>query len=294
MSRRPYKFPVPQVEELRERYLELSECLTLTARRHVDERLAEFKAAGGCETCRGRGWVLVWSDPDDECDHRTAPCPNPDCTPESRQRSGLYPANTKYDKYHVNSLWQRTEIQRDELTRLESEVRRALSAYQIEVERWKVREGALVEVIGNASCDYLPPGTFGLVRDVNLHTANPPQVSLQLVDGTRAQVRFVDVEVRDPDPDPNDLSAALGFNLTVGFPLLSTYLGRNSSGRSVRVFNVLNGQVCWLVISQINAVHVRRDGKTLNVRLRDLKDQEIAILFLDLEYAKLCGFVSMS
>lgn len=61
----------------------------------------EFIAAGGCDTCKGRGWVVVWdtSDSLSGCYAEYGTCPNPDCTHESRTRTGLdlSRCNTKYD-----------------------------------------------------------------------------------------------------------------------------------------------------------------------------------------------------
>lgn len=67
----------------------------------------DFRQRGGCEVCRGRGWVVTWDTLDmlDGSCHTSQPCPEPKCTPETRCRSGLKPDNNKYDKFHVNSLY---------------------------------------------------------------------------------------------------------------------------------------------------------------------------------------------
>lgn len=59
-----------------------------------------FETSGGCYRCRGRGWVVIW-DTLDYMDGSAAdygPCPNVDCTPETRTKSGLHPSyDRKYD-----------------------------------------------------------------------------------------------------------------------------------------------------------------------------------------------------
>ena len=62
---------------------------------------AAFKAAGGCERCRGRGWIVAWDTLDmmDGSCAEFADCPEPGCTAETRAASGLHPTyNFKYDR----------------------------------------------------------------------------------------------------------------------------------------------------------------------------------------------------
>lgn len=58
-----------------------------------------FEAAGGCQTCWGRGWVVVWDTLDmmDGSCAEFGSCTNPQCTEESRKKSGLHPRHSKYD-----------------------------------------------------------------------------------------------------------------------------------------------------------------------------------------------------
>lgn len=59
-----------------------------------------FEEAGGCTSCRGRGWVVVWDTMDSMtgCYAEYGVCPNPECTEETRQASGLHPYYGKYDR----------------------------------------------------------------------------------------------------------------------------------------------------------------------------------------------------
>lgn len=58
-----------------------------------------FNENGGCKECRGRHWVVTWDTLDSlsGCYAEYGRCPNPDCTPETRAKSGLHPTMTKYD-----------------------------------------------------------------------------------------------------------------------------------------------------------------------------------------------------
>jgi hypothetical protein len=61
-----------------------------------------FNAAGGCKTCWGRGWIVVWDTMDmmDGSCAEFGSCTNPTCTEESRKKSGLHPRHSKYDARH--------------------------------------------------------------------------------------------------------------------------------------------------------------------------------------------------
>lgn len=66
----------------------------------VAERLtAEWEAAGGCETCRGRGWIVTWDTMDSlsGCYAEYGGCPAEGCTEETRAATGLKPGGNKYD-----------------------------------------------------------------------------------------------------------------------------------------------------------------------------------------------------
>ena len=59
-----------------------------------------FEKNGGCPTCGGRGWIVV-SDPLPEEKSNVveyADCPETNCTPLSREKSGLDAGYTKYDR----------------------------------------------------------------------------------------------------------------------------------------------------------------------------------------------------
>lgn len=66
---------------------------------------AEFIAAGGCQRCNGRGWIVTWDTMDamDGSYHDSATCP--DCKGAIRQGAAAYNHSvnviTKYDRFHA-------------------------------------------------------------------------------------------------------------------------------------------------------------------------------------------------
>ena len=80
-----------QTEALKERKKSL-ECQKQDIRRNVKARDDKrFKEAGGCNTCSGRGWIVIWDTLDSMsgCYAEYADCSNESCTHETRERSGL-------------------------------------------------------------------------------------------------------------------------------------------------------------------------------------------------------------
>lgn len=63
----------------------------------VDEH---FASHGGCPTCGGRGWLVVWDTLDSlsGCYAEYGTCTNPLCTEETRKTSGLASGYNVYDK----------------------------------------------------------------------------------------------------------------------------------------------------------------------------------------------------
>lgn len=131
-----------------------------------------FEAAGGCKSCRGRGWVVVWDTLDmmDGSCAEYGPCPNAECTEESRAKSGLYPEwNSKYDYRRgvrdplVDSLAYRCTAGPvvEQLNELRSNIR------EIEYRRRNFVKGDRVVVVRGRK---VPVGTEGRVAWVSSNT----------------------------------------------------------------------------------------------------------------------------
>ena len=89
--------------------------------------IQRFEDANGCKRCRGRGWVVTWDTMDilDGSAANYGDCPEKSCTSETRQASGFYPENTRYD-YNRSMVWQHfhdmTEAERDEYFMIEPQL----------------------------------------------------------------------------------------------------------------------------------------------------------------------------
>ena len=133
----------------------------------VLERLhAEWRDAGGCEKCRGRGWVVVWDTLDSlsGCYHESGPCPNPDCTPESRERTGFQPGHNKYDQYHegatVEPMDSVNATEKLAQARIKFELKAARAHEDAIKEQSTVRKGVVLKVVLGRK---VPQGTVGRV-----------------------------------------------------------------------------------------------------------------------------------
>ena len=91
-----------QLVEKRKQAAELGNNIAKVEKQIAKALEEQFKAQGGCSTCRGRGWVVTWDTMDSMsgCYAEYGKCSNPECTEESRTKSGMHPLHTMYDRNH--------------------------------------------------------------------------------------------------------------------------------------------------------------------------------------------------
>ena len=117
--------------------------------------LQRFEDANGCTRCRGRGWVVTWDTMDilDGSAAAYGDCPEKSCTSETRQASGFYPENTRYD-YNRRSCWQHfhdmSEAERDEWFGIDPQVIVLNKKYNDVEMSARPTKGKLVEVIAKS------------------------------------------------------------------------------------------------------------------------------------------------
>ena len=117
--------------------------------------IQRFEDANGCKRCRGRGWVVTWDTMDilDGSAAAYGDCPEKSCTSETRQASGFYPENTRYD-YNRRSCWQHfhdmTEAERDEWFGIDPQVIGLNKKYNDVEMSARPTKGKLVEVIAKS------------------------------------------------------------------------------------------------------------------------------------------------
>ena len=108
MAKKPSTgLPRTQADVAREKQEELNtlhtqiEALRQSVKNIIHEN---FIANGGCTDCNGRGWRVMWDTLDcmDGSCAEYGPCKNPNCTKESREKSGLDAGDSyqrKYDRW---------------------------------------------------------------------------------------------------------------------------------------------------------------------------------------------------
>jgi hypothetical protein len=232
---------------------------------------AEFLLAGGCKSCRGRGWIVTWDTTDSMtgCYHESAQCLAEGCSPESRAASGLSPENNKYDKFHSGSGWKMTEEQDRAYQVVKIAARMAESAHQHEVDRWSLRKGVIVEVTSQRARgkNRLALGTRAEVIGFYENSWGTTKVILKDPNGDKLWTTKVDLTVIDPEPD----LLSYGIKPDTGFPFLLAFKKVTASGKAVIGVNPLSGNDVCLPLSQILRITRRKDDKVQDVDMKLLK-----------------------
>jgi hypothetical protein len=150
----------------------LSSLVSAIARDVTASLIAAFNAAGGCQRCRGRGWVVIWDTLDmmDGSCAEFGPCPVPECTEETRAKSGLLAGHdSKYDyRRGVRNPLESSDAYRcvaGPIVKQIDELRSAIS--EIDYQRRTFVKGDRVVVVRGRK---VPVGTAGRVAWVSANT----------------------------------------------------------------------------------------------------------------------------
>lgn len=176
--------------QLKEQIKILTEKITL----HLKE---EFAAKNGCQTCRGRGWIVVWDTMDSMtgCYAEYGTCTNPECTEESRKKSGLHPSYSKYDQIQgvTNPIKNSKEYQMiiKPLNRLLFSLHDKINNLQHERNhKLSIRGTELIVIKGRK----VPIGTIGRVEYYNSGD-DGPYVKIQTTEGEQYSVSVDNIDV---------------------------------------------------------------------------------------------------
>lgn len=132
---------------------------------------AAFEAANGCQTCWGRGWIVVWDTMDmmDGSCAEFGSCTNPACTEESRKKSGVHPRSSRYDHRrgtrHPLSTSDAYRCIGGPVVQQLDEIRSAIG--DLELQRRNIIKGDRVVVVRGRK---VPVGTTGRVAWVSSNT----------------------------------------------------------------------------------------------------------------------------
>ena len=255
----------PTFEELKTAYEEVNETFRTFNQDVKDRAVAKFEAHGGCEKCRGRGWVVVWDTLD--CMrgsyHESSSCPEEACTIETRRTSGLHPRNNKYDRLHRDSTWEMPHADLVELNRLKGESELAWRAMEEEGFRWEVDKGKLVEVVkqgGGKKQFRTPVGTTGLVARVFTNDYGTQKAVILTLAGEKFFTPTRLLKVTDPEPDTSPWDEAEAAKLKVeGVPVFMTVKRLGAKAALVVVLGQQQEQ--WLPLSQVPGLRGAVIGK---------------------------------
>ena len=258
-----------RTEEIREEYKRVGEELGSFKAAHRVAAEKAFIDAGGCDKCRGRGWVVTWDTLD--CIRGSyaqyASCPSDSCTPDSREMSGLAPGNSKYDQWNRNSTWHPTYTPEEskELDALDHRWRQLAGDLSKELARWTMSEGKLVKIVkaGRGPIERRQKvGTVGLVE--RKFTNNWGTEKLIVLDqaGKKHWPSTSLVEVVDPEPDTtvyDKIMKAERENNAV--PIIVTV--EKKSNKAALIVTT-NGKKAWVPFSQVDSIRRAKIGDTVS------------------------------
>ena len=224
----------------------------------------KFAGAGGCETCRGRGWVVTWDTLDcmQGSYHEHARCPEKSCTPDSRAVSGLAPLNNKYDKLH-NSVWTMSLADAMEIGKLDRIVEVAHGNIRDEEARLLPSKGKLVRVIkkgGGKKKFRTPVGTEGIVARVFVNDYGTEKAVIITCEGEKFFPATHTLEVIDTDPDTTPWDTMRRDELARdGMPIFMTV--KRLGPKAALVVAMGQTKEEWLPLSQVPDLAAAEIGK---------------------------------
>jgi hypothetical protein len=244
-----------QVHLLTAKLEELKSELSDIKSHKIAEAHSLFAQSGGCETCRGRGWVVTWDTLD--CVQGSyaqyGSCPNEECNRESRQVSGLSPANRKHDRFNASSTWfpSYTDEESSKLEGIAKEIAGLKREITLEENRWTVSENKIVKVfsVGKGPIKYRPQlGLSGVVVKTYTNSWGVSKTCLLARDGAEHWVKTKLVEVIDPDPDLSKWKTVLETHRERnGIPLIAVVKRKTQKAALIKL---TTGQEFWQPFSQ--------------------------------------------
>ncbi len=236
------------------------------------KRAAEekFSNSNGCKTCRGRGWVVTWDTMDSMsgCYHESALCPEELCNKDTRNASGIWPQNNKYDNFHNNSRWF-PEYTKDQIklkTNIERNIADIKRKISIEEQKWSVSSGKVVRVTKEArgkKARRVPVGVEGLVKKLHTNDWGTTKAIVIDKDGKQWWPTISQLTVIDPDPNMEVWHKLDMKNREEsGFPIVITI--KKKTARAVLVRTTTSKEI-WIPFSQVPELKTSKKSQTLSV-----------------------------
>ena len=230
-----------------------------------------FEKAGGCNTCCGRGGIVIWDTLDSMsgCYAEYNDCPNEGCTYETRELSGLLPRNSKYDRNRCSQWFPNyTEGETAKLQKLQKKIDLLERDISLENSRWSPAKGKLVKVVkeGKGRKDRrVPIGVQGIV--LNCFTNNWGTSKVIILDrhGQKHFPAASYVEVTDPDPkDKTWIELLSADRRASGVPVIGTIKAKSHSAALIRL---TNSREFWIPLSQSPELKEAKKHETISIIL---------------------------
>ena len=236
---------------------------------NIEDSLQRFHEAGGCDSCRGRGWIVTWDTLD--CVQGSyaqyGACPEEECTPKTREKSGLSPVNRKHDRWNSNSTWSATHTP-EEARQLEDllERQRNLSCDKTrELARWMPSEGKLVKIVsgGRGKIERRPKvGAVGIVIKKFNNNFGTEKLIILDKDGTKHWASVSLVSVVDPEPDSRAFDKIMKAEREKNsVPIIVTVTKKTGKAAFIKT---TTGKETWVPFSQVPTLAKASLGSTVS------------------------------
>lgn len=238
----------------------------------VAQAQAKFSNSGGCNVCRGRGWIVTWDTLD--CMrgsyHEHSSCTEAECSHITRAASGLLPSNNKYDRLHRDSVWHSsqvtTKVDNETIFKLNNIVEELICRVGAEAELWSVGVGKLVRVVktgGGRKKFRVDVGVEGLVLKTFINGSGTFKAIIKTTEGEKFFPTVNQLTVIDPDPDTTTWDELNKSELQKdGIPI---FMKVTRITQKAALVVVLGSQLpVWLPISMVPDLKGAKIGKTIS------------------------------
>jgi len=263
--------PANQTESLKEKKSKLwhqIQDIKILVKERDEKRFAD---AGGCNTCCGRGWIVVWDTLDSMsgCYAEYDDCPEENCTNETRELSGLLPRNSKYDRNRASAWYPNyTEAEMTKTRELQKKIELLERDISLENSRWTPDKGKLAEVVksGRGRKDRrVPVGTKGIILGRFTNNWGTEKVIILDEHGQKHYPVTNNVEVIDPKPSDSKWTKAVETDRKEsGYPVVAVVKAKSARAALIRL---TNAKEFWVPISQVPALEKSKKAETVSVFL---------------------------
>tara|TARA_B100000214_G_C23932794_1_gene611641 strand:- start:837 stop:1469 length:633 start_codon:yes stop_codon:yes gene_type:complete len=192
------------------------------------------------------------------------------CTRETREKSGLHPANNKYDSFHTASTWAATYTAQEAamIKDLDERIFKLKSEIKAEKIRLTPAVNKLVEVISSGRGPKnrrVPVGTTGLVKKIFRNNYGTEKAIVVDSEGKKWWPQTRQVRVIDDSPDMEKWIEIEKRELeSTGTPIIATIMRKSAKAALIQV---TTGEEMWVPIGQVPDLREKKKGETCAIIL---------------------------